>query len=395
MRRVRSTALLLLTAFLLSGCRLIDLESEFEHDARMQAQVLDQSADLFADIDPLYISDALKRRLDEFIGNARDDRTRVELLQEFLYDESQLGIVYSGERTHTAMELVEARSGNCLSAMNLYVALARYLGVEARFQRVDVRPSWDKRGGLLVLSQHINATGRFERTVRYVADFTPEIALQQLTSQVIDDTEARALYFNNLGVEQLVAGNYPLATRYFKNALYLQPSNEIAWNNVGAAYSRLGRLDLAEYSYRQAYALDAGSSTAISNLAKFYRAQGNAEKAREYDAAIERFNLSNPYFHFAQGHIAYQRGDLGEARRAFEEALRLKDAEPDFYLALQKVVFEQGDLAEARRLRRAAADLLGQNDEIYRPSDARLRVLGRESGLGTRVDEPRLIMVPK
>ena len=374
MKTLRFSVVLVL---MLTRCASIELESEFLHDNELQARVLDQTSDAFADIDPLFLSDELKEQLDSYIGYVRDDRKRVELLQNFLYDEANLGIIYSAEKTHTAMELYNARSGNCLSAMNLYVAMARHLGIEARFQRVDVQPSWDKRGGLLVLSQHINATGRFDQTIRYVADFTPEIALQQLTSKVISDTQARALYFNNLGVEALVAHNYEGAIAYFKNALFLDPENAIAWNNVGAAFNRIGDRALAQYSYRTAFELDGSSATAIANLAKFYHAQGDTRRARAYELAIERFNAVNPYYHYAQGHVAYGEGDLALARKAFERALALKEEEPDFYVALGRIYFEQGDLVAARKLSREAEELVLLNDEIYRPSNSRLRVLER------------------
>lgn len=374
MKTLRFSVVLVL---MLTRCASIELESEFLHDNELQARVLDQTSDAFADIDPLFLSDELKEQLDSYIGYVRDDRKRVELLQNFLYDEANLGIIYSAEKTHTAMELYNARSGNCLSAMNLYVAMARHLGIEARFQRVDVQPSWDKRGGLLVLSQHINATGRFDQTIRYVADFTPEIALQQLTSKVISDTQARALYFNNLGVEALVAHNYEGAIAYFKNALFLDPANAIAWNNVGAAFNRIGDRALAQYSYRTAFELDGSSATAIANLAKFYHAQGDTRRARAYELAIERFNAMNPYYHYAQGHVAYGEGDLALARKAFERALALKEEEPDFYVALGRIYFEQGDLVAARKLSREAEELVLLNDEIYRPSNSRLRVLER------------------
>jgi Flp pilus assembly protein TadD len=374
MKTLRFSVVLVL---MLTRCASIELESEFLHDNELQARVLDQTSDAFADIDPLFLSDELKEQLDSYIGYVRDDRKRVELLQAFLYDEANLGIIYSAEKTHTAMELYNARSGNCLSAMNLYVAMARHLGIEARFQRVDVQPSWDKRGGLLVLSQHINATGRFDQAIRYVADFTPEIALQQLTSKVISDKQARALYFNNLGVEALVAHNYEGAIAYFKNALFLDPENAIAWNNVGAAFNRIGDRALAQYSYRTAFELDGSSATAIANLAKFYHAQGDTRRARAYELAIERFNAMNPYYHYAQGHVAYGEGDLALARKAFERALALKEEEPDFYVALGRIYFEQGDLVAARKLSREAEELVLLNDEIYRPSNSRLRVLER------------------
>ncbi len=70
------------------------------------------------------------------------------------------------------MRVFRAREGNCLLVMNLFVAMARHVGVDANFQTVRVRPSWDRRGDLLVISQHINATGRLGVQRRFVVDFT-------------------------------------------------------------------------------------------------------------------------------------------------------------------------------------------------------------------------------
>ena len=120
------------------------------------------------------------------------EEERVDKLQDILYGEEFLNIQYADDTTHTAVEVFSAKQGNCLSVMNLYVAMARYVGLDANFQIVAVQPAWDLRGGLLVLSQHINATGRFSMRRRYVVDFTPEIGLQKLTASLIDDQEARA-----------------------------------------------------------------------------------------------------------------------------------------------------------------------------------------------------------
>lgn len=104
--------------------------------------------------------------------------------------------------------------------MNLYVAMARYVNLDANFQTVEVQPNWDRRGNLLVLNQHINASGRIRGARSYVVDFTPEISLHQLTSSIVSDQVARSLYFNNLGVEELIQGNLEKAVVYFKNALF-------------------------------------------------------------------------------------------------------------------------------------------------------------------------------
>lgn len=377
--RNRLRILLLLAALGLQACAGIDLDTEFSRDAAIQSQIIDQNADRFADIDPLALNDEMKAYVDAYIDSGDTQERRVEKLQDLLYNEEFLNIQYSNEKTHTAQQLFYAREGNCLSLINLYIALARYAGVEAQYQTVRVQPSWDLRGGLLVLSQHINATGRFSVQKRYVVDFTPEIALQQLTSNIISDQQARALYFNNLGVEAQVAGDSAQALAYYKNALFLDPDLSIAWNNIGATYRRLGQAQLAEYSYQMAFNADARNAASINNLAKFYRGEGRYQLAREYEEAITRFNNMNPYYHYARGNLAYAENDLETARLSYRRAIRLKEVEPDFYLALARVFSDLGYDRDAQRMRASADALVTNNAEIYRPSDQRLRIIENNS----------------
>ncbi len=362
-------------AALLSSCMAIDLDTDFAQNPSIHAQIIDQQEDRYPHIDPLALNDEIRQMVDAKIPADARDELKVELIQELLYDQQYLNIHYSDEKTHTAQEAFYAREGNCLSVMNLYVAIARYAGIDANFQTVRVQPSWDRRGNVLVLSEHINATGRFGVQKRYVVDFTPEISLQQLTSSVISDLQARALYFNNLGVEQMIAGNLEASLQYYKNALFLDPQLSIAWNNVGATYRQLGNPEFAEYSYQMAFTSDPTNATAINNLAKFYNRRGEEQLARQYALAIQRFNEMNPYYHFTQGRIAYANDDLQNARLAFRRAVRLNGNEPDFYLALAQVYSDLGYAAEAQELTGEAQNLLVQNAEIYRPSDQKVRII--------------------
>lgn len=362
-------------ALLLGSCTAIDIETNFVEDETIHGLILDQSRDNYAEIDPLYISDEVKQFIDAYIGPRDNEEERVDKLQDLLYGEEHLYIQYADTKTHTAMEAFLAREGNCLSVMNLYIAMARYAEVDADFQTVDVKPSWDMRGGMMVLSQHINATGRFSIGRHYVVDFTPEIALQQLTSEVVSDQQARALYFNNLGVESMIAGEPEQALSYFKNALFLDPKSSISWNNIGTAYSRLGNNQFAEYGYRKAFDADASNATAINNLAKFYRKLGNLTLAGEYEAAIERFNNRNPYFHYMQGSIAFAKKDFEAARVSFRRAIRIKKQEPNFYAALALVYLELGDVEQAEDYNASAQRLLAQNQEIYQPSSNKVRII--------------------
>lgn len=393
-RRISVKGLLLSLLLTLTSCLGIDLDTAFTLNQDLQDHIIDQSSDLFVEIDPLYLSDEIKQLLDEVIEPRDGQVRRVEKIQDILYGEDYLGITYSDERTHTAVEAFHAREGNCLSVMNLYVAMARYLDLDADFQTVAVQPSWDRRGDLLVLSQHINATGRFNAQRRYVVDFTPEIALQQLTSSIVSDTEARALYFNNLGVEALIGGDSENALTYFKNSLFLDSEQSITWNNIGTAYNRLGNSEYAEYGYQRSFDLDKRNSTAVNNLAKFYRNGGDLQLAEEYEKAIERFNRKNPYYHFAIGSLAYADNNLPRARVAFRRALKLKEEEPDFYIALARVYLALGDTEEARRYAVEAQELIALNEEIYVPSSQKVRIINtntilRDASPGISIVMPR------
>lgn len=393
-RRLPLKGLRLFLLFALTSCSAIDLDTTFTLDQDLQNNIIDQYSDQFIEIEPLYLSDEIKTLLDDVIKPYDGEVTRVEKIQDILYGQDYLGITYSDQKTHTAVEAFHAREGNCLSVMNLYIAMARYLEVDADFQTVAVQPNWDRRGDLLVLSQHINATGRFNAQKRYVVDFTPEIALQQLTSSIVTDVEARALYFNNLGVEALIKSDYEGALKYFKNSLFLDPKKSIVWNNIGTTYNRLDNSEYAEYAYQQSFDLDNRNATAVNNLAKFYTNRGDLRLARKYEKAIERFNKKNPYYHFAVGSLAFADENMYQARLSFSRALKLKEEEPEFYMALAQVYLALGDIEEARRYAESAQRLIALNDEIYVPSSQKIRIINsntilRDSSPGISIVMPR------
>ena len=360
---------------LFSACNVIRLDLNFADDRKFESQVLDQREDRFTDIEPMLLNDEIIAYMQEHVTDLSTDLTIVDKLQTLLFDPAYLNIEYDDKVTRTAVQTFNDRKGNCLSVVNLYIAMARYYGVDAKFQTVRVRPSWDKRGEILVLSQHINALGRFNSNTVYVVDFTPEITLQQLTANIVDDREARALYFNNLGAESLIAMNYEESIAYFKNALFLDPDLSIAWNNIGTAYSRLEEKDTAEYAYQKAYSLDRSNATAINNLVRFYRQKGDLETSNRYAKAIERFNNRNPYFHYNLGSIAFADADYEAARDHFAEAVKLKEAEPDFYLALSKTYEQLGQPVEAARLYQQAIESVRFAGQIYLPSNNKVRIV--------------------
>ena len=391
LRQVSLPVVVLAAVTLLQACSAIQLEEEFQINPRLHARVIDQDRDLFPDVDPLYLSDEIKELVDTKIGNRASDEIRVRRLQELLFGENQLNLSYTDLKTHTAVEAFAARAGNCLSAMNLYVAMARYAGLDANFQTVAVQPTWDLRGNLLVLNQHINATGRVTVRRHYVVDFAPEVALQQLTARVISDQQARSLYFNNLGVEALVAGEPEKALAYFKNSLYLDDELQYAWNNIGSTYSMMGEQELAEYSFQMGFYFDHSNATAINNLARLYSRRGDSRLARQYAVASLRFNERNPYYHYSVGQQALDVGDLPTALESLRRAIRLKSVEPAFFTALGTTYEQLGDSGRAQEMRERANELIALNGEMYQPSDQKLRIIDTDTIL--RDSSPGLSIV--
>ena len=367
---------------LFTACSSIDLETGFVRDRRIESEIISQTTDTYPEIDPLYISADITEMLDRLIAKNDSLALRIAKIQTLLFDEGYLNLQYSESQTLTADEVFRSRRGNCLSAMNLYIAMARYAGIDAAFQTVAVRPEWDKRGELLILSRHINASGSLGYKRKYIVDFTPEIQLQQLTAKTVSDLHARALFFNNLGVEALVSEDLEAALEYFKNALFLKPDLAIAWNNTGAAFNRVGDSELAEYSYHMALWHENDNATAVNNLAKHYRNAGELKTAEQYEQAIQQFNERNPYYHFSRGQVALETKDLMLARESFLNALRLKGTEPDFYNALAKVHAEMGEELKAAEMRQRAEAVLVSDVAIYRSSSDKLRLIDSSGIIG-------------
>lgn len=367
---------------LLAGCAgtntATDIESGYVFDPALYARAIDQTRDRFPETDPLYLGDDIKRLLEDRIGaDPRSDKYLATVLQELLYDANRLNIRYSDDRTRTAVEVFHDRRGNCLSVMNLYVAMARHIGLDASFQTIKEVPAWDRRNDLLVLSQHINATGRVGPREYYVADFTPQIALQRNTENVISDEAARALYFKNLGVEALIAGDAEQGLAYIKNALFIDPGNSEAWNNLGAVYLRLGDGVMAEFSFHYALETDRSNVNAMNNLAKFYRQGGSDQRAIGFERAAERLNQRNPYFQFDRGMDAYIEGDYETARSFFRRAIELHRYEVDFHLALARAYQHLGESGLAADARETAKSMLASSADSDQIRAHKLRFFER------------------
>lgn len=383
--------MVVLLAGLLSGCQLISINTGFRPDPAIETQLRSKSRGEVPDPGLLEMTPEMVLYLERHIDPGLNGWELVVQLQSLLFSDEYLGIVYDDAANLSAAGVFAERRANCLSLVNLYITLARHLGLSVSYQTAKVRPTWNRRGELLVVSEHINALGKLGPNSQYVVDFTPEVQLQQSSAETISDQQARALYFNNVAVEYLIAGEMGKARESVEFALELDPELDIAWNNLGSILSRKGEIELAEYSYQKAFWINRNNASAISNLARLYDGKGEVQLAQKYAEAVDDYKRRNPYYHYMLGNAAYEEGEFADARRHFERAIRRNDLEPDFYLALGLTHQQMGDEALGDELLLMGQALRTLGDQRYRSSQSRLRRIDnrsilRSTSAGIRVE---------
>ncbi len=368
--------LILILILLTSGCTTM-VERP---DPRLLEEILGNSAQSPEEIvDVLALSEDLKLFIDDRIDRNWRSSKRLQALRNILFSPKLFAIEYESGNTKTAIETYESQSGNCLSMTNLFIAMARYSGLDANYHLVKARPEWEQSGNTLIWTQHINSTGILRDGDRYVLDFLPQRGKPEQNIKSVTDNYALAIYYNNLAAEAIIAGDYPQALVSLRAALRLEPEMADAWNNMGATQRRLKRVDLAKASYQQAIVFDAFNNTAMSNLSRMYLKEGNIELGEYYAEKVKRHRSKNPYYRYAQGKSALRTEDFELAREELNAAILLKKDEAVFFDALAQAYKGLGD-AEKSLISLRIANMLRKESsrtrsslEIYRSGNVFLQ----------------------
>lgn len=322
------------------------------------------------DADILSVNRKMAHFLVEHVKPNQVRRIRLQGLMEAIFSEKGLGMEYGNTRTRTAAETFEARSGNCLSFTLLFVAMARHLGLNAYFREVDEMTSWDVRGDLLVRNRHMFAEVELDNGFVRV-DFLPGTDKNYHYHRRVGDRRVLAHFYNNLGAEELAAGEVERAVAYFEKALSTDEEFVPALVNLGAAYRRQDRFDDAEATLLRAMKLDSSEMASVSNLASLYLALGRTAEAEPLTKRVQGEMRRNPYHHFRLGRTAAGAGLLDEAIVHYEEAIARLPGEPRFYADLAEVELRVGAVEEGRASLRRAIEL-ADDPALRRNLSARL-----------------------
>ncbi|MBN2056369.1 tetratricopeptide repeat protein [bacterium] len=316
---------------------------------------------------PYVINDEIAEYARRVTRYQRSDYDKAVSLVDHIVDQTKLNISYSNDATKTAEAVFYEGQANCLSYTSLFVGMARSTGMDAVFVDVTAVQSLSDEGEVMVHNGHICA-GVFHSNSFVLIDFAPDPTRKYTNYRVIDDVEATANFYNNLGYER--SKHYTKADfdagldediRYYRAALKLKPDFAKAINNLGVAYARRNEVEKARAMYQKAVDYQRNFAAAYGNLATLYYRNNEYGKAiAAYKQAIKFTNNDYYYFHqLGMNYLALH--NYPEAEKSFRRALKRK---PSYYDALHGLAIAltfQNHRSEAEALMAQAA-LLKEQD---------------------------------
>lgn len=356
--RRRSLALVItLLALLLSGCGGMPVVSSSDHpvdvDMLMAGEPVLRGSMMpgMPEADLLAMTPEMEAFVNYYVNPESSLASRLLQLESAIIHNPNFRLDYASH-TFTAADTFRYGYGNCVSFTNLFVAMARYVGLSAHYQEVEIPPSWDREGGMMILNRHINVVirnkvgGHSAQAFEHVVDFNNSEVKDTYTRRSISDRRASALYYSNIGVYYLQRDQYRNAFAFMRKGLLTDPEFHDLWINLGALYSRVGELRYAERAYLEAIRHDR-SMIGFSNLARVYEQLGNEVLAAQYRQEVARYRANNPYYRYHLAQQAMERGAFLDAIKQLEAAVRLKPVEDEFHFLLGVAHLRAGDLQKA------------------------------------------------
>ena len=331
--------LLILVGIWLVACAPLVVTAPDSTDDLLSGQVLFGELIDISDIRTdgiLALNDEMRDYVASKVKGNPQARSRLKKLIRGMIEDGLLTLDYDPNLTYTAIETFQNRQGNCLSFSILFASFAREANLDVTFQMVDIPPSFRADGEMILLNNHINVLVKGVRSDvtfsrDYVVDFNTAEYNGNYDTRKVTDNYAIALYYSNVAVESMQAGNSKNAFRYLKKGIETDPAIAGLWVNLGALYSRHEHYNMAEQAYQQALSIQPSNKSALVNLANTLHYLGHEEESEYYLKKVAYYRDHNPYYHYFQAQTAYQQNELEDALAYLAEAIRLKRDEHQFY----------------------------------------------------------------
>lgn len=315
-----------------------------------RAVSVDEVAFLAPTPDLLAVDEGMKHFVERYTEGMTLQRQRLVNLHRAIKSAGVLNVKYDPNGEGGAQEVFYSGEVNCLSYAHLLIALAREAGLNAKYQWVDVRPAWSRMGERVAVGLHVNVSVKMRGGVQYVADIDPLESRDITGTRLISDRDAQALHHSNIAMRALADENLIDAWANAVRALQLNDEMPHLWVNLGAVYRLAGQHSEAEQSYLYALALDSGDRSAMNNLAVLYKMLSRDEEAAYWQAQIEQYQETNPYYHAWQGDKLGEVGDWAAALKYYQRAVDLGPSDSRLLYATGLIHYQLDDYEAASRL---------------------------------------------
>ncbi len=347
----------------LAGCA--STESVLEED-QLRAALRARGLDPDRVVVPFAMTDEMRQWARETVARYVVSEDKLRRLRDVLLDPERMEMEYAWGYTGTASEVFEQRRANCLAFTNLFVAMAREVGVPVFFLAVDRVETYRKQGDLVVVSDHVAVAFGDPRTDLLVFDFSMYQNQEYRAVRPISDLTAIAMFYSNRGAENLQQGRVEDALSWLRSAVAIDPGLAPAWVNLGVVLRRADDLRGAEDSYKRALELDPQSVSAYQNLAALLQLQGRSQEAEGFMEVLGKTPTRNPYTYLSLGDVSLRSGRLEEARRFYRRAVNLSNDDAEIFAALGQLAAATGDLRTARKMLRKARKIDDENPRTVR-----------------------------
>ncbi len=331
-------------ALLVAGCTTYQ---PFDSQAYLQQRIESRlPKDLQGQVDvPFELDPAVIAEVDERLSPAGSERRRTDEVLDYIF--GYLDLEYSLSPTRNAVGTFRSREGNCLSFVNLFVGVARHQRLNPFYVEVRDYQRWNYKDGVVVSRGHIVAGINVDGQLS-TYDFLPYRPKSYRDFKPIDDLTAMAHYYNNLGAEDLMAGNLDRAEERVRIANRLAPTFEKALNNLGIIHLRRGNAQEAARLYEEQLEKHPENVAFMTNLVRAYQALGREDESEALLVRLEEVNEANPFFYVYRGEWALGEGDTARALEYMRRALRADSEVPEVHVGLVKVYLALGDFARAK-----------------------------------------------
>jgi tetratricopeptide (TPR) repeat protein len=306
---------------------------------------------------PYEINDEIRELAIKSVANMRTDSDKTRAIVNAIISRTGMSISYDWLSNKTAQQVFYEGKGNCLAYTNLFIGMAREVGIDAVYVDVQTIERISKEAEVIVNNGHITAGVRYGPDLRMI-DFTRTPEREYFGAKQIDDFEAIANYYNNqgflYGYFAETAGDLgesfdPEAAELemYQMALDVSPNFHRARNNLGVALKRRGRIDEAIEQYQLALIADPKFADAYSNLGAVYYSMGRVDEAIEQFELAAKSSGSNAYYYHHLGVIEFQRRDYRSALKHFKKAVSRDGSLADALYYIGEVYMKLGDTGKA------------------------------------------------